>query len=73
MKMDRTAVFSAVKEAIVNQPGMSYRRIAEEHGISVPTVQKIAGELKKETGFRRPLGRPLGSGKRNVEGSTDVL
>jgi hypothetical protein len=70
--MDKTVVFLAVRDAIVNQPDMSYRRIAEEHGISVPTVQKIAGMLKKETGFQRPLGRPLGSGKSN-EGGTDVL
>ena len=71
--MDRTAVLSAVRGAIVDQPNMSYKRIAEKYGISIPTVQKIAGILKKETGFQRPLGRPLGSGKSNVGGPTDVL
>jgi hypothetical protein len=60
--MDRDSLFASVRKAILSQPYRTYKAIAAEHGISVPTVQQIAGILRKETGFRRPVGRPLGSG-----------
>lgn len=63
--MDKTEIFSAVRDAIVNKPRMTYKQIAAAHGISASTVQKVAGILKKQTGFSRPLGRPLGSNKSN--------
>jgi hypothetical protein len=63
--MDKIEVFAAVRNSIVNEPSKSYKTIAAECGISVSTVQLVAGILLKTNGFRRPLGRPLGSGKRN--------
>ena len=61
--MDRDSLIASVRKAILSQPYRTYKTIAAEHGISVPTVQQVAGILRKETGFRRPVGRPLGSGK----------
>jgi hypothetical protein len=63
--VDREKLFLSVRDAIINKPFQSYERIAEEHGVCIATVQKVARILKTENGFRRPLGRPLGSGKRN--------
>jgi hypothetical protein len=70
-KMDREKLFLSVRDAILNKPFLSYKRIAEEHGVCIATVQLVARILKTENGFHRPLGRPLGSGKRN--GNRDFL
>jgi hypothetical protein len=61
--MDRDSLFASVRKAVLSQPYKTYKSIAEEHGVSVPTVQQVAAILRKETGFHRRVGRPLGSGK----------
>jgi len=61
--MDREKLFLSLRDAVVNELHKTYKQIAAEHDVCIATVQQVAGILKKETGFSRPKGRPLGSGK----------
>jgi hypothetical protein len=61
LQANKESIVKAVRQAIVNQLDKNYHEIAKEWGISHSTVCKLAGVIKRESGFSRLKGRPLGT------------
>jgi hypothetical protein len=55
--MHQTIPFAPVADAILKQPYRTYKQIAQDLGVPLPSVLEAVAILKQETGFSRPRGR----------------